>query len=58
MYYWSSSLHYLQNIKHPIIFINAKDDPLVPEELLEPVKKFCSKLFCRTYIQNITMVTC
>ncbi|KAK6621654.1 Abhydrolase domain-containing protein 2 [Polyplax serrata] len=42
MYYWSSSLHYLQNIKHPIIFINAKDDPLVPEELLEPVKKFCS----------------
>lgn len=43
MYVWSSSLNYLQNIKHPIVFINARDDPLVPEQLLEPVEKFCSK---------------
>ncbi|EEB17238.1 alpha/beta hydrolase domain containing protein, putative [Pediculus humanus corporis] len=41
MYIWSSSVNYLQNIKHPIVFINSKDDPLVPEELLDPVKNFC-----------------
>ncbi|KAL0269464.1 UNVERIFIED_CONTAM: hypothetical protein PYX00_007184 [Menopon gallinae] len=42
MYYWSSSVNYLNNIKLPIVFINARDDPLVPEHLLDPVEKFCN----------------
>lgn len=40
LYKWSSSLHFLDNIDKPMIFINAKDDPLVPEELLPPIKEF------------------
>ncbi|XP_018900149.1 abhydrolase domain-containing protein 2 [Bemisia tabaci] len=43
LYRWSSCVYYLDNIKTPIIFINAKDDPLVPEPLLEPVRKFAQK---------------
>lgn len=40
LYRWSSSENYFDNIDKPIIFINAKDDPLIPEFLLEPVKNF------------------
>lgn len=40
MYTWSSSINYLQNITKPTIFINAKDDPLVPEQLLLPIRDF------------------
>lgn len=43
LYKWSSSLHYFDNIQKPMIFINAKDDPLVPEELLLPIKEFARK---------------
>ncbi|XP_017768841.1 PREDICTED: abhydrolase domain-containing protein 2 [Nicrophorus vespilloides] len=40
LYKWSSSINYLDNIKSPMFFINARDDPIVHEELLEPIKKF------------------
>ncbi|XP_043507361.1 abhydrolase domain-containing protein 2 isoform X1 [Frieseomelitta varia] len=39
LYKWSSSLFYLDNIKTPMVFINALDDPIVPEMLLEPIKE-------------------
>lgn len=39
LYKWSSSINYLKNIRSPMIFINARDDPIVPEALLEPIKK-------------------
>lgn len=45
MYKWSSSINYLDGIEKPMIFINAKDDPLVPEELLSPIKEFASKFW-------------
>lgn len=44
LYHWSSSLNYLTHIKKPMVFINAKDDPLVPEALLVPIKEHASKL--------------
>lgn len=40
MYKWSSCINYLTNIEKPIIFINALDDPLVPEALLQPIRNF------------------
>lgn len=43
LYSWSSSINYLKNITSPMIFINAKDDPIVPEPLLEPIKSFVSQ---------------
>lgn len=43
LYRWSSSINYLSNISVPMIFINARDDPIVPETLLEPVKRLASK---------------
>ncbi|XP_031327658.1 abhydrolase domain-containing protein 2 isoform X3 [Photinus pyralis] len=43
LYSWSSSINYLQNIASPMIFINARDDPIVPEPLLEPIKNFVSE---------------
>lgn len=43
MYKWSSCINYLPNIDKPIIFINALDDPLVPELLLPPIRSFVGK---------------
>lgn len=43
LYHWSSSLNYLTHIQKPMVFINAKDDPLVPEALLEPIKAHARK---------------
>lgn len=43
LYQWSSSLNYLPFISKPMVFINSKDDPLIPEILLEPIKKHASK---------------
>lgn len=43
LYTWSSSVNYLHNIKAPMIFINARDDPIIPEELLKPIKKVAGK---------------
>lgn len=42
LYKWSSSINYLEGIEVPMVFINANDDPIVPKELLEPVRKFAS----------------
>lgn len=44
MYKWSSCINYLPNIEKPIIFLNALDDPLVPEVLLDPIRKFAGTL--------------
>lgn len=47
MYKWSSCINYLTNIEKPIIFINALDDPLVPEALLQPIRNFTGEShFC------------
>lgn len=43
LYQWSSSLNWLSCIKKPMVFINSKDDPLIPEVLLEPIKEHASK---------------
>ena len=43
LYRWSSSINYLENIDRPMVFINAKDDPLVPEPLLNPIKEHAGK---------------
>lgn len=43
-YKWSSSCNYVKTIGVPMIYINALDDPLVPEELLVPMREFaCQK---------------
>lgn len=36
----SSAVHYLQNIKVPIIFINARDDPILSDALLSSYRAF------------------
>lgn len=43
LYRWSSSINFFGGISHPIVFINSKDDPLIPDPLLEPVRQFASK---------------
>jgi len=43
LYQFSSSLNWLSCIKKPMVFINSKDDPLIPEVLLEPIKEHASK---------------
>lgn len=43
LYKWSSSVNYLQTIDRPMVFINAKDDPLVPADLLGPIKAHASE---------------
>lgn len=45
LYCWASSVNYLTNISTPMVFINAKDDPIVPEPLLKAVKDFASKIW-------------
>ncbi|KAG4071919.1 hypothetical protein HA402_006080 [Bradysia odoriphaga] len=39
MYEWSSSVNYISRIKHSMIYINAKDDPIVPEDLLTSIRE-------------------
>ena len=43
LYRNDSSGNYLHNLKVPIVFINAKDDPLVHPELLSIPEAFVSK---------------
>lgn len=43
LYQWSSCINYLPNIEKPIIFVNALDDPLVPEVLVQPIRNFTGK---------------
>lgn len=51
LYKWSSSINYLENITLPMVFINAKDDPIVPDPLLEPIKKTASEKKNTIYIE-------
>lgn len=51
MYKWSSSIFYLENITTPMVFINALDDPIVPEKLLEPMKEHAKKHPNTIYIE-------
>lgn len=44
LYQWSSCVNYLQDIAMPMIFINARDDPIVPEALLQPIRQFACEL--------------
>lgn len=57
LYKWSSSIHYMDNINVPMVFINARDDPIVPDPLLEPVRKLASKyrLFCN---YDLLLINC
>lgn len=43
MYEWSSSVNYINRIKHSMIYINSKDDPIVPDELLTSIREHSSK---------------
>lgn len=43
LYKWSSCVFYLDSITTPMVFINALDDPLVPEMLLNPIKSHAGK---------------
>lgn len=43
LYKWSSSVNYLERIEVPMVFINANDDPIVPDILLNPIRKLASK---------------
>lgn len=36
-----SSLHYLSGIDTPMVFVNARDDPIVPPAVLDEVRQFC-----------------
>lgn len=51
LYRWSSSINYLDGINKPMIFMNAKDDPLVPEDLLPPIKEFSATRPNSVYIE-------
>ncbi|XP_063701745.1 abhydrolase domain-containing protein 2 [Culicoides brevitarsis] len=51
MYKWSSSINYLPNITKPMIFINSKDDPLVPEVLLEPIREYATSHPNKIYVE-------
>uniref|UniRef100_A0A1B6CY92 AB hydrolase-1 domain-containing protein n=2 Tax=Clastoptera arizonana TaxID=38151 RepID=A0A1B6CY92_9HEMI len=42
LYSWSSCSNFLNGIDIPMVFINAKDDPIVPEALLEPIREYTS----------------
>ncbi|KAK6058357.1 hypothetical protein COOONC_04075 [Cooperia oncophora] len=42
-YSWCDSLPHLPKLQVPMIFLNAKDDPIVPECLWEPVKELASR---------------
>lgn len=60
MYKWSSCINYLPNIEKPIIFVNALDDPLVPEVLLPPIRSFagesCDQLPVEHFNLNLTSI--
>lgn len=51
LYKWSSSAFYLDNIATPMVFINAVDDPIVPEMLLNPIKEFASSHPSSLYVE-------
>ncbi|XP_011495795.1 PREDICTED: abhydrolase domain-containing protein 2 [Ceratosolen solmsi marchali] len=51
LYKWSSSIFYLENITTPMVFINALDDPIVPESLLLPIKELAATKSNCLYIE-------
>ncbi|XP_012286299.1 abhydrolase domain-containing protein 2 [Orussus abietinus] len=51
MYKWSSCISYLDGVNTPMVFINALDDPLVPEPLLEPIKDFAKNRSNALYVE-------
>ncbi|XP_011310910.1 abhydrolase domain-containing protein 2 [Fopius arisanus] len=51
MYRWSSSINYLNEINSPMVFINALDDPIVPEALLNPIREYAAKKNNSLYIE-------
>jgi len=51
LYKWSSCINYFEGISHPMIFINSKDDPLIPDTLLEPVRQFTTTHNKTAYIE-------
>ncbi|EYC41142.1 hypothetical protein Y032_0580g247 [Ancylostoma ceylanicum] len=42
-YEWCSCLPLLPNLRVPMIFLNAEDDPIIPRCLWEPVKELASR---------------
>jgi len=40
-YKWVSCLNLIPTIDIPMVFINALDDPIIPEVLFQPVKELC-----------------
>ncbi|XP_008554769.1 abhydrolase domain-containing protein 2 [Microplitis demolitor] len=51
LYKWSSSINYLKDITTPMVFINALDDPIVPEMLLVPIKQHAESYNNTLYIE-------
>lgn len=51
LYNWSSSINYISTIEKPIIFVNAKDDPIVPEPLLDPIRKIATEKPNTLYVE-------
>lgn len=43
MYRKCSSIHRIEDIKIPMIFLNSIDDPLFPEKAFSPVRDLCAK---------------
>ena len=39
----NSSLTFLPGIETPMVFINSRDDPIVPNVILEDVRRHCSE---------------
>ncbi|XP_058798441.1 abhydrolase domain-containing protein 2 [Phymastichus coffea] len=51
LYEWSSCAFYLTNIAAPMVFINAVDDPIVPDKLLSPIKELATTKNNTLYIE-------
>ncbi|KAI4467949.1 abhydrolase domain-containing protein [Holotrichia oblita] len=51
LYSWSSSINYLNNINLPMVFINSLDDPIIPETLLDPIRKFAETRNSALYLE-------
>ncbi|XP_014211316.1 abhydrolase domain-containing protein 2 [Copidosoma floridanum] len=51
LYKWSSCEFYLDSIATPMVFINAIDDPIVPETLLTPIKEFAATKSQSLYVE-------
>ena len=39
----NSSLTFMSGIEAPMVFINSRDDPIVPSIILEDVRRHCSE---------------